>query len=140
MFERNDKALLTTRKIVMVIIGIFAVAFFVMGIVLAVLVHGALFLTAFLGWFLCWLCWVWARLYMSYLCDIKLIRNKLYGESNEGLEVFLKAREERSNSPEMQAKQAETEAELQHLQQLLSSGVITTEEYEKRKRELTEGK
>ncbi len=140
MFERNDKALLTTRIIVMVTIGIFAVAFLALGIALAVLIEGVYFLIAFAGWFLCWVMWVFARLYMSYLCDVKLIRNKLYGESNAGLEVFLKAKEERSDSPEVKARRKATEEELEHLQQLVNSGVITTEEYEKRKRELTEEK
>lgn len=139
MFQRNDKALLTTRIIIMVIISIFAVLSLVMGIVLAVLINGAMFLTAFAGWFLCWIIWVIARLYLSYLCDIKLIRNKLYGESNEGLEMFLKAKEERSNSPVMQEKKEAVNIELEHLQQLLNSGVITSEEYEKRKKELTKG-
>ena len=139
MFERNDKALLTTRIIVMVIIGIFAVLSLVMGIVLAVLVHGAMFLIAFVGWFFCWLLWVFARLYLSYLCDIKLIRNKLYGESNNDLEVFLKAKEERSNSPVMRERKEAVNTELTHLQQLLNSSVITNEEYEKRKNELTKG-
>ena len=101
MFEKNDKALLTARIIVIVVISIFAVASFVLGIVLAQ-DEGYLFLVAVVGWFLCWIMWVVARLYMSYLVDVKLIRNKLYGESNEGLEVFFKAKEELSNSPEMQ--------------------------------------
>ena len=99
MFERNDKALLTTRTIVIVIIGIFAVLSLVLGIVLAVEIDGVYFLFAFVGWFFCWLAWVFARLYLSYLCDIKLIRNKLYGESNYGLDVFLKNNGEKSNSP-----------------------------------------
>lgn len=139
MFERNDKPLLTTRVIVMVVIGILAVASLVAGIVLAIALDGVWFLITFALWFLCWLCWVFARLYLSYLCDIKLIRNKLYGESNEDLEVFLKAKEERSNSSVMQEKREAISTELAHLQQLLNSGVITTEEYEKRKNELIKG-
>ena len=139
MFERNDKALLTTRIIIMVIIEILAVLSLVMGIVLAVLVHGAMFLITFAGWFFCWLLWVFARLYLSYLCDIKLIRNKLYCESNKNLEVFLKAKSERSNSSEMQDKRKAINTELAHLQQLLNAGVITSEEYEKRKNELSKG-
>ena len=139
MFEKNDKALLTTRIIVIVFIGIVAVGSLVMGIVLAVKIDGVYFLFTFVGWFLCWIMWVFTRLYLSYLVDIKLIRNKLYGESNEGLEVLLKAKEDRSNSPEMQEKKQAVNAELEHLQQLLHSGVITIEEYEKRKEELTKG-
>ena len=139
MFERNDEALLTTRIIVMIFIGIIAVGSLVMGIVLAVVAGGAYFLLTFVGWFFCWLLWVFARLYLSYLCDIKLIRNNLYGESNERLEVFLKAKEERSNSPIIQEKKEAVNNELEHLKQLLNSGVITSEEYEKRKSELIKG-
>lgn len=139
MFYLNDKALLTTRKITIVVLWILAALSLILGIVLAVLEGGKWFLIAFAGWFLCWLLWVVARLYLSYLCDIKLIRNKLYGESNENLEVFLKAKEERSNSPVMQEKKEAVNTELTHLQQLLNSGVITNEEYEKRKNELTKG-
>lgn len=137
MFERNDRALLITRIIIMVTIAIFAVLSLVMGIVLAVVIDGVYFLFALAGWFACWLLWVGARLYLSYLVDIKLIRNKLYGENNEDLEAFLKNKEERSNSPVMQEKKQAVKSELEHLKQLLNSGVITVEEYEKRKEELT---
>lgn len=137
MFEKNDKALLITRIIFLTIIWMMVVASFVVGIVLAVIIDGVFFLVAFAGWFMCWLLWVFERLYLSYLCDVKLIRNKLYGKSNEGLEVFLKPKDERSNSPAVIAKREAREAELKHLQQLLDSAVITAEEYEQRKKELT---
>lgn len=140
MFERNDKALLTTRIIIMVTIGILAVCSLAVGIILTVIINGLYFLVAVVGLFVCWLIWVFARLYMSYLCDVKLIRNKLYGENNDSLEVFLKAKEERSTNPEIITKREQTNEALKHLQQLLSSGIITAEEYETRKRELTEGK
>lgn len=42
--------------------------------------------------------WVFGRLYLSYLCDIKLIRNKLYGVGNENLDVFLKTKAERTGA------------------------------------------
>lgn len=139
MFELNDKALLTTRKIAMVVIGIFAVLSLVFGIVMAVAADWWWFFITFALWFLCWLAWVVVRLHLSYLCDIKLVRNRLYGESNEGLEMFLKAREERSTSPEIQERKKAVGDELEHLQQLLNSGVITEEEYKKRESELTKG-
>lgn len=94
MFERNDKALLTARKIIIFIIVIFAALSLAMGIVLAIQVHGAMFLLALGGWFGCWLMWVVARLFLSYLVDIKLIRNKLYDEKNTKLEVFLEDNED----------------------------------------------
>ncbi|MCH5157313.1 MAG: SHOCT domain-containing protein [Clostridiales bacterium] len=140
MFKRNDKALLTSRIIIMVTIGIIAVLSLVAGILLAVdNESGVYILVTFAGWFLCWIMWVFARLYLSYLVDIKLIRNKLYGENKDVLDVFLKAKEERSNSPVMQENKQMVNAEIEHLQQLLHSGVITLEEYENRKEELTKG-
>lgn len=141
MFKRNDKALLTTRIIFMVIIGILAVLSLVAGILLAVEFDGVYFLFTFVGWFLCWIMWVFTRLYLSYLADIKLIRNKLYGANNDDLDVFLKSKEERKVKEvsvlEMQVKRQMVNTELAHLKQLLNAGVITAEEYEKRKEELT---
>lgn len=93
MFEKNDRALLTVRKILIVIICIFAVLSLAEGIILTInYKNGAYFFLTFAGWFLCWLVWIFARLYLSYLCDIKLIRNKLYGEDNDALDVFLKSK------------------------------------------------
>jgi len=135
MFQRNDKALITARIITLVVVIIFAVGSFAMGIALAIAIHGALFLTAFVGWFLCWLAWVFARLHLSYLCDIKLIRNKLYDESNAGLEVFLSSDRSGTNE-EVRA----VNRELSEIYSLLSSGEITNEEYEKRKKELEKRK
>lgn len=128
MFLRNDKALLTTRIIIIITTVIFALISLIIGIVSAVQIHGAYFLLTVIGWFFCWLRWVIWKLILSYICDVKLIRNKLYGESNDGLNVFLKDNSKQYNT------------ELEHLQQLLNSGVITSEEYENRKKELTEGK
>ena len=138
MFTKNDKALLTTRIIIMVTIGILAIASLVAGIWLSVEAEEGLFiLITIAGWFVCWLAWVFARLYLSYLCDIKLIRNKLYGENNDDLEAFLKAKNERHDNPIIRAKKKEENAELEHLQELLDLGIITNEEYEKRKGKIT---
>jgi len=136
MFERNDNALLAARIIIGVFIAIVAVASLVMGLVWAVLIHWAYILFAFVGWFLCWIMWVFMRLYLSYLVDIKLIRNKLYGESNEGLEVFLNAEKGKIDRVETQEKRQVTSAELERLEQLYMLGKITAEEYEKCKEKM----
>ena len=44
-----------------------------------------LFLFPILSWFL----WLVMRLAMSFMCDVKLIRNKMYGTDCEMLKVFL---------------------------------------------------
>lgn len=133
MFEKNDKALLTARIIIIATIVISAIISLIVGILLAVYVNGLYFLYAFIGWFFCWLLWVFAKLYLSFLCDVKLIRNKLYGIDNKGLEVFIKSDVENIN----QDKKGIVNQSLENLQMLLDSDVITKEEYENLKNELS---
>lgn len=140
MFEKHDKELMTARILITILIVILAIAFLVDGIILAIQSGGILFLRTVVGWFICWVLWILARLYLSYLCDIKLIRNKLYGESNDALEPFLKSKNKKSNSSNVNQKKDNTDEVLKHWQQLLSSGIITAEEYEILKKDLMEGK
>lgn len=106
MFEKNDRILFAAKIILYFAIFIFAVASLVLGIVLSIVMESsALFLVAFAGWFVCLLMWVFSKLLLSYLCDIKLIRNKLYGESNAKLERFLKGTDKGEASSELPNKQ-----------------------------------
>lgn len=106
MFEKNDRILFAAKIIIYIAIFIFAVASLVLGIVLSIVMESsALFLVAFAGWFVCLLMWVFSKLLLSYLCDIKLIRNKLYGESNAKLESFLKDTDKGEASSELPNKQ-----------------------------------
>ncbi len=106
MFEKNDRILFAAKIILYFAIFIFAVASLVLGIVLSIVMESsALFLVAFAGWFVCLLMWVFSKLLLSYLCDIKLIRNKLYGESNAKLERFLKDTDKGEASSELPDKQ-----------------------------------
>ena len=106
MFEKNDRILFAAKIILYFAIFIFAVASLVLGIVLSIVMESsALFLVALAGWFVCLLMWVFSKLLLSYLCDIKLIRNKLYGESNAKLERFLKDTDKGEASSELPNKQ-----------------------------------
>lgn len=106
MFEKNDRILFAAKIVLYFAIFIFAVASLVLGIVLSIVMESsALFLVAFAGWFVCLLMWVFSKLLLSYLCDIKLIRNKLYGESNAKLERFLKDTDKGEASSELPNKQ-----------------------------------
>lgn len=139
MFEKNDKALLTTRTIVNVTVGISAVLCFVGGIILAVADSAVWLLLAFLGTFIIWLGWVFIRLYLSYLCDIKLIRNKLYGADNDRLAAFIENQEEeRANSATESGDMTYSVAadKLLQLKKLLESGAITQEEFDREKEKL----
>ncbi len=141
MFEKNDNQLLAVRIITNVVTCILVIAGIIVGIVLSALEMLAIGLPIlFVVPFLCWLMWVYVRLHLSHLCDIKLIRNKLYGVDNDRLKVFL---EEKVNAEFQKTEQQnhimsenttdKTEYLLQ-LKQLLDSGVITQEEFDKEKK------
>lgn len=87
MFDKSDKALLTFRVLAKVFIIVVFLCGIVGGIILCTseqsLVIGILVLVIMP--FLCWFMWLFNRLVVSYLCDIKLIRNKLYGLDNDKL-------------------------------------------------------
>ncbi len=83
MFDKNDKTLFAMRVICIVTIIVLAAISTAIGILLIVAGYvgaGIILIALFL--FCCWLFWVYNRLHISYLCDIKLIRNKLYGVEN----------------------------------------------------------
>lgn len=87
MFDKSDKALLTFRVLAMVFIIVVFLCGIVGGIILCTseqsLVTGILVLIIMP--FLCWFMWLSNRLVVSYMCDIKLIRNKLYELDNDKL-------------------------------------------------------
>ena len=87
MFDKSDKALLTFRVLAMVFIIVVFLCGIVGGIILCIseqsLVIGILVLVIMP--FLCWIMWLSNRLVVSYMCDIKLIRNKLYELDNDKL-------------------------------------------------------
>lgn len=131
MFEKNDKSLLWMRVITNVLIFIIAAASVLSGIILSITLKNAMFLfIAVGGIFLSFFAWVVVRLFLSYLCDIKLIRNKLYGIENSNLKVFLGG--DNSHSPVLLANTVRTrqEKERERLKSLLDAGVITEKEYQ----------
>lgn len=164
MFEVNDKFLRTVRVILNVWVWGGAIACVICGIVLSALGMIEVGLPIlFVGPFACWLMWVFGRLYLSYLCDIKLIRNKLYGEGNENLEIFLKEDGNANtapaptpsatgnfNRPAAQAPASggeegkplsmeERTQKLLRLKKLLDAGAITQEEFDGEKAKLLNG-
>ena len=120
---------MTARTIVLVILIIFAVLSLILGIVLAVVGHWALIFIALFFLLLLWLLWVVWNVLLSFLCDVKLIRNKLYDESNDALNVFIKSKEKLEKS-----RSDYVDTQLEYLQELLDAEVITVEEYKQRKR------
>lgn len=164
MFEVNDKFLRTVRVILNVWVWVGAIACVICGIVLSALGMIEMGLPIlFVGPFACWFSWVFGRLYLSHLCDIKLIRNKLYGEGNENLEIFLKEDGDADAAPaptpsatgnfnRPAAAQAPVNAggsaplpaeertqKLLRLKKLLDAGAITQEEFDRQKAKLLNG-
>lgn len=164
MFEVNDRSLRTVRVILNVVTWIGVIACIVCGIVLSALGMLAAGLPIlFVGPFACWLSWVFARLYLCYLCDVKLIRNKLYGVDNENLDIFLKDDGDAEaapaptpsatgnfNRPAAQApagsgeegkplSMEERTQKLLRLKKLLDAGAITQEEFDRQKAKLLNG-
>lgn len=164
MFEVNDKFLRTVRVILNVWVWVGAIACVICGIVLSALGMIEMGLPIlFVGPFACWFSWVFGRLYLSHLCDIKLIRNKLYGVGNENLDIFLKDDGDADAAPaptpsatgnfnRPAAAQAPVNAggsaplpaeertqKLLRLKKLLDAGAITQEEFDRQKAKLLNG-
>lgn len=137
MFERNDKQLLTVRIITNVVTWIFAIAGIIVGIVLSALGMLEIGLPIlFVVPFLCWLMWVYVRLHLSHLCDIKLIRNKLYGVDNDNLKVFLEEKLSEEEIEELKRVEMQNTEKLIKLKSLRDSGVITEEEFQQEKEKI----
>lgn len=154
MFGKNDKALLAARIILIVVISILTTGCVLAGIIMTIVDENLIFLLISAGGALfCWLAWVIARLYLSYLCDVKLIRNKLYGIENDNLQVFLTEKSAdsagahpaesspsttasyTSPSPTASSSAADSDktTELLQLKKLFDMGAISQEEFEAEK-------
>ena len=110
---------------------IFVIFCAIAGIVLAACGMLAAGLTIlFCGPLFFWLVWLVIRLHLTYLCDIKLIRNKLYGIKNSALNAFIKESAPHVPDEELNA------FTYQQLEKLNHDGFISNEEFERRTRAL----
>lgn len=137
MFEKNDKQLLTMRILLNVVTIIFVLLGVIFGIIYLAndaIALGLVFLL--LIPFLCWLMWVVARLFLTYLCDIKLIRNKLYGVDNDNLKVFLGERQTPEQIAEQKRVAAQNAEKIERLKYLRDAGVITEKEFQQAREKL----
>lgn len=137
MFEKNDKQLLTMHILLNVVTFIFVLAGIISGIILLVNDSIALGLVMLLLVpFLSWLMWVVARLFLTYLCDIKLIRNKLYGVDNDNLKVFLEEKQTPEQIAEQKRVATQNAEKIEKLKTLRDSGVISEEEFQQEREKL----
>ena len=137
MFEKNDKQLLTVRILVNVGTWIGAIGGVIIGIVFSATGLLEVGLPILFGLpILSWVMWMYARLRLCYLCDIKLIRNKLYGVDNENLKVFLEAKLTEEEMQEQKRVETQNAEKIARLKSLRDSGVITEEEFQQEKEKI----
>lgn len=137
MFEKNDKQLLAIRTIINVVTILFAIIGIICSIIL--LVNEEIFLGIFLLVFIpffSWFMWIIWRLIMTFLCDIKLIRNKLYGVDNDNLKVFLEEKQTPEQIAEQKRVAAQNAEKIARLKTLHDSGVISEEEFQQEREKL----
>lgn len=144
MFKKNDKYLVRAHKLLKFFTIFFAVVGVIAGIVLSALELIEIGLPIlFCVPFICWCIWSGIMLHLSYLCDVKLIRNKLYNVNNDYLDDFIKQNESaneyaqpmQSSAASQNPIQDNTDALLK-LRKLYNSGALTEEEYNKEKANL----
>ncbi|MDE6850501.1 MAG: hypothetical protein K2J54_04155, partial [Clostridia bacterium] len=89
LFDKNDKYMHVTKIIFIIFVIMLGLLSFVGGIVLMALGIIAAGLPLLIcGLIFTFISYVSGRLVLSYLVDVKAIRNKLYGYGNEGLNSF----------------------------------------------------
>ena len=99
MFQKNDKNLLLVRRICIGISIFYGIAAFIAGVFyMSNEMAGTGILIWLGGGIAAWLSWVFSSLYLSYLADIKLIRNKLYDVKNDALKDFLDEENKQTNN------------------------------------------
>lgn len=137
MFDKNDEQLLTVRIITNLVTLIFVIVGIVLGIVFSAMGNIEIGLPLLLLVpFLSWLMWVYIHLHLSYLCDIKLIRNKLYGVDNDNLKIFLEAKLTEEEMQEQKRVETQNTEKIARLKSLRDSGVITEEEFQQEKEKI----
>ena len=89
MFQNNDRFLKTVSTLltflVVITICIGVIAFFIL---LSEDMTGIGFLTLIVSCVSAFFTWLFGNLFLSFLCDVKLIRNKLYDVDNSNLNIF----------------------------------------------------
>ena len=101
MFKKNDRYLKIARIVNTVLLFVNICACIIAGGICIYLAFRSklwLFLLyavlwIFFGTIISWIVWLFVRLYLSHLYDVKMIRNKLYEIDNSDLQIFNKGYE-----------------------------------------------
>lgn len=142
MFEKMDKVLFVARKIYIAALVIGITVLVILGVSLSAQTGNILyfFLYAVVGGISSFVIWTFIRLFLYMLCDIKLIRNKLYEKDNSLIKKFVEPVTDSAESLQIYnekiARDIDLQKAVQKLTELYESGAIDKEEFETLKNNL----
>lgn len=136
MFEKSDKYFFAARITLNVLHVLGMLLFLVVPILVAIFESDTSCLIYLVGVPATALSWLLTTVLFGVICDIKLIRNKLYCEDTRALAKICAGSEAFKNMARERIVRAEKGAELKELIAMLDSGEISREEYAERVSEL----
>ena len=136
MFEKSDKYFFAARITLNVLHILGMLLFLVVPILVAIFESDTSCLIYLVGVPATALSWLLTTVLFGVICDIKLIRNKLYREDTRALAKICARAEAFKNMARERIVRAEKGAELKELIAMLDSGEISREEYAERVSEL----
>lgn len=136
MFEKSDKYFFAARITLNVLHILGMLLFLVVPILVATFEDDTSCLIYLVGVPATALSWLLTSVLFGVICDIKLIRNKLYCEDTRALAKICAGAEAFKNMARERIVRAEKGAELKELIAMLDSGEISREEYAERVSEL----
>lgn len=138
MFEKSDKYFFAARITLNVLHVLGMLLFLVVPILVAIFESDTSCLIYLVGVPATALSWLLTTVLFGVICDIKLIRNKLYCEDTRALAKICAGAEAFKNMARERIVREEKGAELKELIAKLDSGEISREEYAERVSELWE--
>ena len=136
MFEKSDKYFFAARITLNVLHILGMLLFLVVPILVTIFEDDTSCLIYLVGVPATALSWLLTIVLFGVICDIKLIRNKLYCEDTRALAKICAGAEAFKNMARERIVRAEKGAELKELIAMLDSGEISREEYAERVSEL----
>ena len=136
MFEKSDKYFFAARITLNVLHVLGMLLFLVVPILVTIFEDDTSCLIYLVGVPAMALSWLLTIVLFGVICDIKLIRNKLYREDTRALAKICAGAEAFKNMARERIVRAEKGAELKELIAMLDSGEISREEYAERVSEL----
>ena len=138
MFEKSDKYFFAARITLNVLHVLGMLLFLVVPILVTIFEDDTSCLIYLVGVPATALSWLLTTVLFGVICDIKLIRNKLYREDTRALAKICAGAEAFKNMARERIVRAEKGVELKELIAKLDSGEISREEYAERVSELWE--